>query len=71
MATPTERNWTAHLVISSDHAGLRPYFKRLEAELYHVLACVDHPAAVKLYIEHLVAESRNWNRRHQFLRAGK
>jgi len=60
MATRAERNWTAHLVISSEHAGLKPYFKRLEAELYRALARIDDPRMVKKYLETLQGASMSW-----------
>jgi len=60
MSTPTERNWTAHVVLSCEHAGLRPYFKELEAELYHVLARVDDPRMVKDYLQVLRERSKAW-----------
>ena len=68
MSTATERNWTAHLVISCEHAGLRPYFKQLEAELYRVLARVDDPHDVCEYLQGIVGQSKDWflwyERRH-------
>jgi hypothetical protein len=60
MSTPTERNWTAHLVISSEHAGLQPVFKRLEAELYRALARIDDPRAVAAYLKFLRGCSNDW-----------
>ena len=65
MATPTERNWTAHLVISSEHAGLRPYFKELELAMYKVLARVDEPRHVRYYLERLREASREWLREYE------
>lgn len=56
----TERNWTAHVVISSDHAGLRPYFKLLEAEMLRVLARVDDPRDVKRYLVDMVQHSKRY-----------
>ena len=43
-----ERNWTANVVIASDHAGLRKYFDGLQAEMYRVLARVDDPRALRI-----------------------
>jgi hypothetical protein len=60
MATPYERNWTAHLVIASDHAGLRPYFRELETEMLRVLARVDDPREVREYIRALKWASLMW-----------
>jgi hypothetical protein len=60
MSIPTERNWTAHVVISCEHAGLQPYFKQLEAELYHVLARIDDPRDVKDYLQVLRERSKAW-----------
>lgn len=60
MANKTERNWTAQIVLSSEHAGLRGYFKALEAELIHVLARVDDPVEVGNYLKWLQAKSRQW-----------
>jgi hypothetical protein len=58
MSTRTERGWTAHLVISSEHAGLKPAFKALEDELYHALARIDDPRAVKNYLRELRTRSK-------------
>lgn len=55
-----ERNWTANIVVSSEHAGLRPYFKQLEAELLHALARIDDPRMVMKYLDSLVTTSRVW-----------
>jgi hypothetical protein len=60
MSTPTERNWTAHLVISSEHAGLRPHFKALEAALYRALARIDDPRDVMEYLSLLRRASEAW-----------
>lgn len=60
MATVGERNWTAHLVISSEHVGLRPYFRRLEDELRHVLARIDDPRDVKRYLSDLLEHSKRY-----------
>ena len=60
MGTENERNWTAHLVISCEHAGLKPYFKALEAEVYRVLAHVDDSRQVCNYIADLIHASKTW-----------
>lgn len=60
MATPGERNWTAQLVISCEHAGLRPYFKQLENELYRVLARLDEPHHVREYLIAMRLASSEW-----------
>lgn len=60
MATRVERNWTANIVVSSEHAGLRPYFKDFEAEVYRVLARVDDPRDVREYIAALRRTSEAW-----------
>lgn len=65
MATAPERNWTAHLVISSEHAGLAPYFKELEATMYQVLARVDNPRHVRYFLERIRAASREWLREYE------
>ena len=65
MATDTERTWTAHVVISSEHAGLKPYFKAFEDEMYRVLARVDDPGAVREYISGLVGQSKDWQAWYQ------
>lgn len=65
MENTTERNWTAHLVISSEHAGLRPYFKALEAEMYRVLARLDDPRAVCMYVEWMRGQSGWWLNLHK------
>ena len=54
------RNWTAHLVISSEHAGLRAYFQRLEDEMYRVMAHIDDPREVRDYLEVLRERSKAW-----------
>lgn len=56
-----ERNWTAHLVISSEHAGLKPYFKALEDEMYRVLARVDDPRKIREYLMYLRRASAGWS----------
>ena len=71
MATDVERNWTAHLVISSEHAGLSPEFKALEAEMYRVLARVDDPRAVVLYLRYMRGQSEWWLQLHDMKRAMK
>src|ERR1700730_2746752 len=53
MSTSSERGWTAHLVLSSEHAGLRPHFKRLEDEFYRALARIDEPRDVRDYIQEM------------------
>lgn len=60
-AVRPERNWTAHVVISSDHAGLRPYFKLLEAEIVRVLARIDDPRDVKRYLVDVVQHSKRYS----------
>lgn len=71
MATETERNWTAHLVMSSEHAGLRPYFQKLEDEIRRVLARVDDPRWVKDYLIEMRLQSEAWLRRSLPLRRCK
>ena len=60
MATTGERNWTAQVVVSCEHAGLRPYFKQLEDELRHVLARIDDPRDVKRYLSDLREHSKRY-----------
>ncbi len=60
MATGVERNWTAHLVVSSEHAGLKPHFKATEAELYRALARIDDPREVVQYLMAIRHASREW-----------
>ena len=62
MATTRERDWTASIVISSDHAGLRQHFKDLENEIYHALASIDDPRMVAKYLDSLLTTSRVWVR---------
>jgi len=64
MSIATERNWTAHLVISCEHAGLKPYFKGLEYAMYHALARIDDPIRVREYIAALVWASETWCTAH-------
>ena len=66
MSTTTERNWTAHLVVSCEHAGLRPHFKALEAELYHALARIDDPRGVQAYLRAMCQKSREWSALREF-----
>lgn len=66
MSTPAERNWTAHLVISSEHAGLQPFFKALEAEMYRALARIDDPRKVREYLEMLRSSSELWRLEGQY-----
>lgn len=60
MKTGGDRNWTAQIVLSSEHAGLRPFFKGLETEMMHVLARVDDPKWVKDYLIELRLQSKAW-----------
>jgi len=66
-----ERDWTASIVISSEHAGLRPHFKQLEAELLHALANIDDPRMVAKYLDSLLTTSRVWVRARQAMRERK
>jgi hypothetical protein len=50
------------IVIGSEHAGLRPHFKALEAELIHALASIDDPRMVAKYLDSLLTTSRVWVR---------
>lgn len=67
MSTARERNWTAHLVLASEHGGLAPLFKALEHEMYRVLARVDDPRDVREYLKALKHRSEEWIERHQHL----
>ena len=60
MATQRERNWTANIVIASDHAGLKPEFLRLQTAIYHALARIDDARDVALYLRYLRASSAAW-----------
>jgi hypothetical protein len=60
MATQVERTWTAQLVFSCEHAGLRPHFKRLENSLYSVLARVDDTRDVVAYLRFMRVQSEAW-----------
>lgn len=53
------------MVISSEHAGLKPRFKDLEDEIYRVLASVDDPHQVSGYIQSLRAKSIEWLRLYE------
>jgi|GEM_PF-2517468 len=55
-----ERNWRAHVVIASSHAGLRPEFKRLENEIYRALARMDDPCDVRDYMNRMIHASEQW-----------
>jgi hypothetical protein len=71
MATLPEPQFTASIVISSEHAGLRPHFKGLEHEIYRVLARVHGPAAAGAYAMHMIRASRQWHQQYQELSAEK
>lgn len=71
MTTRAERNWTAHLVISSEHAGLQPLFKQLQGELYRVLARCDDPHDVYDYVTMLILRSKVWCAAYEELRDEK
>jgi hypothetical protein len=60
MATRPEPQFTASIVISSEHAGLRPHFKDLEHELYRALACCRDSREAKHYLIHIRHVSREW-----------
>jgi hypothetical protein len=60
MTTRAERNWTAQIVIASDHAGLKPEFRALENEMYKALSRVDEPREVKHYLMAMRRASREW-----------
>lgn len=60
MKTAVERDWKASLVIACDHAGLKPEFKKLEDEVYRVLARVDDPRWVANYLARLRERSTAW-----------
>lgn len=66
MATETERNWTAHVVIASEHAGLNRLFKLLEHEVVHALARIDDPRQVREYITALRFASLGWRGANSF-----
>ena len=46
--------------MSSDHAGIAAELKKLEREMYRVIAHVDDPRKLRDYIERLGAESQQW-----------
>lgn len=71
MATASERNWTAHIVTSSEHAELKPYFKAFEAEMYRVLARCDNPRDVMFYVQALLKASGEWQGRREIARPAK
>jgi len=54
------RRWTANIVCSSSHEGLKPYFKGLEDEIRRVMARVDDPRQIRDYIAHLRLASIQW-----------
>jgi hypothetical protein len=58
METRDGRTYKATIAMSSDHAGIARELDRLEAELYRALAMMPDARTVKLYLEHLVAESK-------------
>ena len=60
MGNQPERNWTAHMVLTSGHAGLAKEFNELERELYRVLAHVDDPIIVRSYLHFMRQASDRW-----------
>lgn len=60
MATRPDPEYTVSIVVSSDHAGLKPVFKQLEGELYHALARIDDPRDVRDYLRRLIHASELW-----------
>ena len=62
METGGDRTWTAHIVIASSHAGLAPYFRRLEEELLRVLARIDGPRDVRAYLQAMRLHSEEYFR---------
>jgi hypothetical protein len=60
MGTSDEYRYTAHVVIASDHAGLSPVFKAFERQIYRVLARVEDPDDVRLYLEALRRASQHF-----------
>ena len=60
MKTGGDRTWTAHVVIASEHAGLRPHFADLENEMLRVLARLDDPRDVREYLRALKWASLMW-----------
>lgn len=66
MATETERNWTAQVVIASEHGGLKPFFADLQAEIYRVLARVDDARDVMDYLKCLRRYSSEWLDDHDY-----
>lgn len=50
MSTEGERNWSAVISIATEHAGLRPHFKRLEDALYGALSELDDANQVVAFI---------------------
>lgn len=58
MAIRPEPQFTASIVISSEHAGLRPHFKGLEAEIYHALALCPSAREAKHYLRTMLRTSQ-------------
>lgn len=65
------RNWTAQIVIASEHAGLKPEFRALEDEVRHVLSRVDEPRDVRDYLQFVIRCSGQWLKTHQAIAGSK
>ncbi len=48
------------VVLSCDHAGLRPEFQRLEDEMREALGRIDGAREVREYLKYMLSSSRFW-----------
>lgn len=52
------------VTLSSDHAGIAQELKRLEREIYRVVACMRDPRAVRDYLQAIGQASYRWHMDH-------
>lgn len=61
MSPRRDRPWTAHIVMATEHAGLKPYFQKLEDALYGCLSELDDPRHVRDFLTDTTSHLR-WER---------
>lgn len=52
------------IALSSDHAGIASELKKLEREMYRVIARIDDARAVRNYLETMREHSEDWLTAH-------
>jgi len=60
MATTLKNPYKAMIAMSSDHAGLNRELRRLQREIYSVMALVRNARDVRDYIRYLDEQSTRW-----------